>query len=186
MKLAMAVLAALMCSVFAPTLRADGAPTDTIVDINGVNIILGGETFNFFMQENLTTGVVELSTMSLIGGLDCFSYAACGSDGVTFQIGVFDYSLEIGGPIVAQWPNPGVYPAVVVDITCAPEAPCSFAGIEGFVLGNDYPGSGEVIISDAPSQSVPEPGIWTLLLAGIAPLGLLQFGRVANPSTLNA
>jgi|HubBroStandDraft_6_1064221.scaffolds.fasta_scaffold1081857_1 hypothetical protein len=162
MKPAIAVLVVLAALLFTPVAHADGTTID------GENIILGSETLNFVIQgpipgDFLPDASAPFSTFQMIGGFDCFSIAACIAEGAAFQIGIFDLSIELGGPNVDLFPAVGVYSATLVDVTCAFPSPC-FDGVGGgFVEGLGPSADGQIVITAA-----PEPGILLLLLVGLA------------------
>jgi hypothetical protein len=185
--LAVAILAVLM---FVPAAHAD-----SIVEINGQNIILGGETLNFTMLADLTTNMLVPGSSNFVwtGALNgspfvlapqctASSTGLCSkgvstlnfsdsSDGATLQIGIFDLSLLLGGPNVGQFPAVGVYSATLVDITCAFASTCFSDVGGGFVEGLGPSADGQIIVS-----GVPEPGIPLLLLVGLVGLvGALKF-----------
>jgi hypothetical protein len=179
--LTMAVLAVVM---FAPAVHAD-----SIVEINGQNIILGGEVLNFTMLADLTTGMLVPGSTNFVwtGALNgtpfvlapqctASSVGLCSngvsllnfsdpSAGATLQLGIFDLSLVFGGPNVDLFPAVGVYSAALVDITCEFPSPCFFDVGGGFVEGSGPSADGQIVIT-----AVPEPGILLLLLVGLAGL----------------
>jgi len=187
---AVAVLAVMM---FVPAAQAD-----SIVEINGQNIVLGGETLNFTMLADLTTkmlvpgsanfvwtGALNGSPFVLAPQCTASSTALCSegvsllnfsdpSAGATLQLGIFDLSLLLGGPNVGLFPAPGVYSATLVDITCAFASTCFSDVGGGFVEGLGPSEDGQIVVSAV--SGVPEPGISLLLLVGLVGLvGALKF-----------
>jgi hypothetical protein len=188
--LALAVLASVM---FGPAALAD-----SIVEINGQNIVLGGETLNFTMLADLTTqmpvpgsanfvwtGALNGSPFALAPQCTASSMGLCSkgvsllnfsdpSDGATLQIGIFDLSLLLGGPNVGLFPAVGVYSATLVDVTCAFASTCFSDVGGGFVEGLGPSADGQIVVSSV--SGVPEPGVSLLLLVGMVGLaGALKF-----------
>jgi hypothetical protein len=186
---------ALAVAVLAGVMFVPAAHADSIVEINGQNIILGGETLNFTMLADLTTKMLVPGTANFVwtGALNgspfvlapqctASSVGLCSkgvsllnfsdpSAGATLQLGIFDLSLLLGGPNVDLFPAVGVYSATLVDITCDFPSTCFSDVGGGFVEGLGPSADGQIIVS-----GVPEPGIPLLLLVGLVGLvGALKF-----------
>ena len=200
--LALAV-AVLTVVVFVPAAHAD-----SIVEINGQNIVLEAETLNFTMLADLTTkmlvpgsanfvwtGALNGSAFVLAPQCSATSVGLCSegvsllnfsdlSDGATLQLGIFDLSLLLGGPNVDLFPAVGVYSATLVDVTCAFPSNCLSDLGTGFVEGLGPSADGQIVVSSV--SGVPEPGVSLLLLVGLVGLaGAWKFtgGRRHNVVT---
>ena len=171
---------------------------DSFVEINGQNIILGGETLNFTMQADLTTATLVPGTTNFVwsGALNgtpfilapqCSSTSVglC-SDGVSLlnwssptaelQLGIFDNSLELGGPNVDLFPAVGIYSATLFDITCAFLSPCFFDVGGGFVEGLGPSADGQIVVTAIPGPvGTPEPS--SLLLSVLGVVALIALAR---------
>jgi hypothetical protein len=175
-KLAMAALT-IAVLIFIPAARADSVSTFTATNV----VIPGGdgnETINVTFQFDDTTGTLVPGTMNLstTGPLSGFVLTFVASEGDLFnwtspggellQIDGNNEGSSTAGPL----PDPGTYSTALLDIACL-ETTCENDGFTNGGDGSQQGVSGTFIVTVA---ETPEPGTWSMLLAGIALVGLFS------------
>jgi PEP-CTERM motif-containing protein len=181
LKLALAALTALF---FTGMAQADGSSGDDIINIQTENVsFYDGSTLNITMQVDLTeSSVLDYSaefidpeqqgiTLGLVtypGGEYGSSYLTptyasfvFEGDGLIMNFGNFDYSDAFYYPLA--FPQPGTYGPLLMYVDI-----CPAIDPQGVCDGNNFPVSGEVIVTTV--TNAPEPSTYAMLIGGIVAL----------------